>query len=94
METNGRFDKNENLTFISDDMLILGCNVGSETYYLRVIVIEGRELSKSVFLFSDSFEEFQNAKEWVVDIAVVNNKNQIVMGLEPTGHYWLALPYG
>lgn len=28
LETKGKFDKNEKLTFINDDMLILGCDVG------------------------------------------------------------------
>ena len=32
LETTGKFDKNVKLTFISDDMLILGCDVGSETH--------------------------------------------------------------
>ena len=30
LETKGKFDKNEKLSFISDDMLIVGCDVGSE----------------------------------------------------------------
>lgn len=45
LETNGKFDKNAKLSFISDDMLILGCDVGSETHYLRAIDTRGRELS-------------------------------------------------
>lgn len=48
LETKGKFDKNEKLSFISDDMLILGCDVGSETHYLRAIDTRGRELSKKV----------------------------------------------
>ena len=31
LETNGKFGKNEKLSFVSDDMLILGCDVGSDT---------------------------------------------------------------
>ena len=91
LETNGKFDKNAKLSFISDDMLILGCDVGSETHYLRAIDTRGRELSKSAFPFSNSSEGFQSAKDWAVNIAAANNKNQIVMGLEPTGHYWFCL---
>jgi transposase len=91
LETNGKFDKNAKLTFISDDMLILGCDVGSETHYARAIDTRGRELSKSAFPFSNSSEGFQSAREWAVKIAAANNKNQIVMGIEPTGHYWFCL---
>ena len=91
LETKGKFDKNEKLRFISDDMLILGCDVGSETHYVRAIDIRGRELSKSAFSFSNSLEGFQSAKEWAVKIAATHDKKQIVLGLEPTGHYWLCL---
>ena len=91
LETNGKFDKNEKLSFISDDMLILGCDVGSETHYLRAIDTRGRELSKSAFPISNDSEGFQSAKEWAVRIAADHDKKQIVLGLEPTGHYWFCL---
>ena len=86
LETNGKFDKNAKLSFISDDMLILGCDVGSETHYLRAIDTRGRELSKSAYPFSNSSEGFQSAKEWAIEIAAKNNKKQIVLGLEPTAY--------
>lgn len=91
LETKGKFDKNKKLSFISDDMLILGCDVGSETHYVRAIDTRGRELSKSAFLFSNTLEGFQSVREWAVGIAAANDKNQIVLGLEPTGHYWFCL---
>jgi transposase len=91
LETQGKFDKNAKLTFISEDMLILGCDIGSEIHYVRAIDTRGRELSKSAFSFSNSQEGFKNAKEWAIELAARNNKNQIVLGLEPTGHYWYCL---
>lgn len=91
LETNGKFDKNAKLSFISDDMLILGCDVGSETHYLRAIDTRGRELSKSAYSFRNNYEGFQSAKEWAVELAAKNEKKQIVLGLEPTGHYWFCL---
>ena len=91
LETNGKFDKNAKLTFVSDDMLIIGCDVGSEAHYVRAIDTRGRELSKSAFSFSNSAEGFKSAKEWAAKLAAVHHKNQIVMGLEPTGHYWFCL---
>ena len=91
LETNGKFDKNTKLSFISDDMLILGCDVGSETHYLRAIDIRGRELSKTAYSFSNDSEGFQRAKSWAIEIAAKTKKKQIVLGLEPTGHYWFCL---
>lgn len=91
LETKGKFDKNAKLTFISDDMLILGCDVGGETHYMRAIDTRGRELSKSAFPFGNDSEGFQSAREWAIELAAKYNKDQIVMGLEPTGHYWFCL---
>jgi len=91
LETRGKFTKNDKLTFISDDMLILGCDIGSETHYVRAIDSRGRELSRNAFSFSNTGEGFQNAKSWAIELAAKNDKKQIVLGLEPTGHYWFCL---
>ena len=91
LETKGKFDKNEKLSFISDDMLILGCDVGSETHYVRAIDTRGRELSKSAFPFSNTLEGFESMLDWATKHAAVYEKSQIVLGLEPTGHYWFCL---
>ncbi|MFI3202562.1 MAG: transposase [Eubacteriales bacterium] len=72
-------------------MLILGCDIVSETHYVRAIDTRGLELSKSALAFDNNLEGFQSAKDWAVNLAAKNNKNQIVLGLEPTGHYWFCL---
>ena len=91
LETSGKFSRNEKLTFISDDMLIVGCDIGSETHYVRAIDAKGRELSKGAFSFESNAEGFQKAKDWALRLAAQHEKNQIVLGLEPTGHYWFTL---
>lgn len=91
LETKGKFTRNDKLTFISEDMLILGCDIGSETHYIRAVDSRGRELSRAAFSFSNSAEGFQSAKDWALEIAAANDKKQIVLGLEPTGHYWFVV---
>ena len=91
LEAGGKFTKNDKLSFITDDMLILGCDVGSETHYIRAVDTRGRELGGGAFSFSNSSEGFCAAKEWALEIAAASDKTQIVMGLEPTGHYWFCL---
>lgn len=91
LEINGKFEKNDKLSFISDEMLIVGCDIGSETHYIRAIDIRGRELSKDAFSFSNNESGFEMAKAWMLNLAAVNDKKQVVLGLEPTGHYWFAL---
>ena len=72
-------------------MLILGYDIGSEMHYVRAIDSRGRELSNDAFPFSNSSEGFQSAKAWALELAAANDKHQIVLGLEPTGHYWFCL---
>lgn len=91
LETNGKFTKNNKLSFISDDMLIVGCDIGSEIHYIRAIDTRGRELSKEVYSFSNDEAGFQSARDWMMNLAAISDKKQIVLGLEPTGHYWFAL---
>lgn len=89
LETSGKFSRNEKLTFISE--LIVGCDIGSETHYVRAIDSKGRELSNGAFSFESTAEGFQKAKEWALRLAAQHEKNQIVLDLEPTGHYWFSL---
>lgn len=91
LETSGKFSKNDKLSFVSDDMLIIGCDIGSETHYVRAIDTRGRELSRKALDFDNNEEGFQKAKGWAVELAARNGKDQIVLGLEPTGHYWFVL---
>lgn len=91
LEIRGKFGKNEKLSFISDDMLIVGCDIGSESHYVRAIDTRGRELSRKAFSFTNNAEGFRALKEWAVNLAAQHDKKQIVLGLEPTGHYWYAL---
>ena len=91
LETGRKFTKNDKLTFINDDMLILGCDIGSETHYVRAIDTRGRELSKEALSFSNDIDGFQKARGWAMEIAAEHGKKQIVLGLEPTGHYWFCV---
>lgn len=91
LETRGKFTKNDKVSFITDDTLIVGCDVGSETHYIRAIDARGRELSGSAFSFENCREGFRYARDWMADLAEKNGKKQVVLGLEPTGHYGFVL---
>ena len=91
LETNGKFGKNEKLAFIKEDTLIVGCDIGSETHYIRAIDFRGIELGGKAFSFSNDEQGFQEGMDYLLEIAATSNKKQIVFGLEPTGHYWVCL---
>ena len=76
LETHGKFSKNDKISFITDDMLIVGCDVGSDTHYARAIDTRGRELSKRPFEFSNTEEGFKSVKEWLGKLSARNGKTQ------------------
>ena len=51
LETNGKFAKNDKLSFITDDMLIAGCDIGSETHY--IIYLKQKVMTKVVQVRED-----------------------------------------
>ena len=41
LEAGGKFSRNEKLTFIKDDMLIVGCDIGSDTHMYERSIRKG-----------------------------------------------------
>ena len=91
LETNGKFCKNDKISILTEDTLIVGCDIGSESHYIRAIDSRGIELSKNAYCFNNNEEGFGKAKEWILKLAAQHDKKQVVLGLEPTGHYWFAI---
>ena len=91
LEVLGKFTKEDKISFISEDVLIVGCDIGSESHYIRCIDSRGRELSKGAFEFSNTQEGLVSAKGIMLELAARYEKKQIVLGLEPTGHYWFCI---
>lgn len=91
LETKGKFIKNDKISFITAEMLIVGCDIGSEMHYIRAIDHRGIEISKAPFEFANDKEGFEKAKQWMLELAAQTDKCQIILGLEPTGHSWFAL---
>ena len=91
LETNGKFIKNDKISFITTEMLIVGCDIGSEMHFIRAIDNRGIEISKAPLGFTNDKVGFEKAKQWMLELAAQCGKKQIVLGLEPTGHYWFAL---
>lgn len=62
--------------FIADDMLIVGCDMGSETHYIRAIDVRGRVLGYGAFEFSNTSEGFENARAWELKLAAKMKRNR------------------
>lgn len=83
-------NQNFKISQVNQGTLVLGIDVGSNIHHARAFDWRELELSK-VFKFKNTFEGFQDFVLWVNNLCCKNNKEKIIAGLEPTGHYWFSL---
>lgn len=85
--------QNEKLNQVTEDTLVIGVDIGHETQYARAFDWRGVELGK-VFRFENGKEGFESFGRWVEKLKHSAGKNAVIVGAEPTGHYWFNLaPY-
>ena len=83
--------QNAKIEAITEKSLVLGINVGSETHYARAFDHRRIKYSKKPFKFSNTEAGFVTFKEWIQDLKEKHEKDKVVPGMEPTGHYWFNL---
>ena len=83
--------QNAKIEAITEKTLVLGIDVGSEMHYARAFDYRGIEYSKKPFKFSNTEAGFATFKEWILDLKERHEKDKVVPGMEPTGHYWFNL---
>lgn len=79
--------QNERILQVSDATLVVGIDVASEVHYARAFDNRGIEQSK-VLRFTNDLEGFNTFARWTDAIRLKAGKQAIIVGLEPTGHYW------
>lgn len=85
------YTQNCKIEQVKESTLVIGIDVGSETHYARAFDWRGRELTKKVFCFSSDIEGFSAFYEWASQISNRTAKTDMMIGCEPTGHYWYTL---
>ncbi|MBR4776065.1 MAG: IS110 family transposase [Lachnospiraceae bacterium] len=84
------YTQNERIEQVSNETLVIGIDIGSQMHYARAFDNRGKELTKRVFSFKNDIEGFNSFDQWAEKIKTDNGKNKIMIGCEPTGHYWFA----
>lgn len=86
------FTQNQRLSQITEETLIIGVDVAKHKHVARAVDDRGRDLTKRL-VFTNSFSGFQALLEWANALSKTNNRPKLIIGMEPTGHYWLNLAY-
>lgn len=85
------YTQNQKISQVTEATLIVGVDIGSETNFARAFNWRGQELSKKVFRFNNSQEGFQSFLAYLNTYTTIASAQQIIVGCEPTGHYWFNL---
>ena len=83
--------QNKKIEAVTEKTLVIGIDVGSETHYARAFDHRGIEYSKKPFKFSNDEAGFAELKTWILEHMKVHDKDKVMPGMEPTGHYWFNL---
>jgi transposase len=82
--------QNEKISQIKIETLVVGIDIGKETHYARAFDYRGIELAR-LLKFSNTDQGFECLDRWMRDICKQHEKTEIIVGFEPTGHYWFVL---
>ncbi len=83
--------QNRKIEQVKSTTLVVGIDVGSEFHYARAFDNRGYEFSKKPFRFSNSEHGFGELMAWMLEIKEKQGMEDILPGMEPTGHYWFCL---
>lgn len=86
------YTQNEKILSITEKTLVVGIDIGKEVQYARLFDYRGIELNK-VMRFENSACGFEMFRKWLMSLKKENQKENITIGMEPTGHYWFNLAH-
>jgi len=87
-----KYKQNFKIMQITDETLVVGVDIAKHVHYARAFDWRGIEVSKT-FSFEANGTGFTKFVEWAKENADKNGKNKIVVGFEPTGHYWFTFAH-
>lgn len=91
VEVGRTFTQDDKIALVDDKTLVIGADVGSEKHFIRAFDNRGREFSKKPLEFDNNEAGFETAKAWMFKIRDEKHRERVMVGMEPTGHYWFNL---
>jgi len=82
-----KYNQNFKISQITDKTLVIGVDIAKKVHYARAFNWRGIELDK-VIKFKANSTGFEEYLQWIEVVKEKHGMNHIIVGLEPTGHYW------
>ena len=82
------YTQNQKLEQVTEKTLVIGVDIGSENHHARAFNYRGIEYSRKDFKFDNNAKGFEAFQEWMQSYVLMNGAKKVIVGFEPTGHYW------
>lgn len=86
------YNQNHKISQITPSTLVIGVDIAKDKHVARAQDDRGYEFGKRL-IFENRIEAFEVLLEWIFKLQKENAKNHVIIGAEPTGHYWMRLGY-
>ncbi|APH04974.1 IS110 family transposase [Bacillus weihaiensis] len=86
------YTQNHKISQITPSTLIVGIDIAKDKHVARAQDDRGIEFGKRL-IFVNRMHGFQKLVNWAEDLRKENAKDHVIIGVEPTGHYWFSLAY-
>jgi len=86
------FKQNQKINQVTENTLVIGMDIAKHTHFACFVDDRGRMLQKSFSVFQ-SRKGFEFFYERILTAMKEYEKTEVIVGIEPTGHYWLNLAY-
>jgi transposase len=82
--------QNQLIENITSNHLVVGVDIAQEIHVARAVNFRGIALGNPL-QFSNDDVGFRSFHQWIHDLQTTYRLTATIVGMEPTGHYWLAL---
>jgi len=90
MKFNQLNKQNQRISRITETTLVIGTDIAKNNHVARAFNYRGIELAKRC-LFQNDENGLLNLLAWVESIKLEHGLTDVLLGVEPTGHYWFPL---
>ena len=82
--------QNSKIRRITDSTLVVGADIARKVHVARTSDVRGVEFGKPL-TFDNSRHGFEKLLTWIRSLMGDHSFDNVVFGVEPTGHYWMNL---
>ena len=86
------YNQNDKIAQITSHTLIVGVDIAKFKHVARAQDFRGIEFGSACH-FENTKDHFELFLDWIKNLLEKHGMDNVIIGMEPTGHYWLNLAH-